>query len=137
MSFQILRSTALILVLAAAACSQRPGEDELRASFAQQLASNKFVKGFERSGDDLRFTGPGAEGGEAQWRVHIDSAVVEPNDDQAQPYKGTVKSSWYSDGQPIVPSGRDSGLPFELMSNGLSQECWAFWDSASRQWNWE
>jgi hypothetical protein len=69
--------------------------------------------------------------------VHIDSAVVEANDDPAKPFKGTVKSSWYSDGQIVVPKGRDSHLPTELMANGLSQDCWAFWDKATEKWDWE
>ena len=118
-----------------AACG--PPVSDLRDSFAQQLSANKFIKDFHRSGDDLTFTGPGADGGVAKWRVHIDSALVEQNDDPAQPYKGTVKSSWFSDDKPVLPRGRDSHLPIELIANGLGQECWALWLQAEKRWSWE
>jgi hypothetical protein len=115
----------------------KPGADGLRDSFAQQLAANGFIKDFQRSGDDLTFSGPDATGREGKWRVHIDSAVVEPNANADQPYKGTVKSSWYSNGQLVTPHGSSSNLPPELMDNGLAQECWAMWDGAAKRWGWE
>jgi hypothetical protein len=134
-----LPAAAIVAALMIAACG-KPGADGLRDSFAQQVASNRFIRDYQRNGDDLTFSGPGAEGGTAKWRVHIDSAVVEPNDDAAtraaQPYKGVVKSSWYSDDQLVRPSGRDSNLPIELLSNGVSQDCWAFWDEAAKKWSW-
>lgn len=114
-----------------------PGTDSLRDSFAQQLTANRFVKDVQRSGEDLTFSGPGADGGVAKWRVHIDSAVIEPNSDPKQPHKGTVKSSWYGNGQDIRPSGKNSNLPVELIGNGLSQDCWALWDKAAGKWGWE
>ena len=80
---------------------------------------------------------PGADGGTAKWRVTIDSAEIESTDNEAQPYRGTVKSSWYSDGRPVEPLGKNSNLPVELMSNGLSQDCWAFWEKESSRWSWE
>lgn len=117
-----------------------PSADGLKDSFAQQLAANKFVTDFNRNGDEVTFTGPGAEGGTAKWRVKLDSAVVEPNagkDANAHPFKGTIKSSWFSDGQQVKPAGARSNLPIELMSNGLSQECWGLWDPAAKRWGWE
>jgi len=140
MTSRCLKSLVTFILLTAvalsAACSSAPPEQGLRDSFAQQLGANKFIKDFHRSGDDLMFTGPGADGGVAKWRVHIDSALVEPNDDPAQPYKGTVKSSWFSDDKPVLPRGRDSHLPIELMADGLGQECWAFWMQAEKRWSW-
>jgi hypothetical protein len=133
---RLLQSVAIAAAVTSA-CGGGPDEASLRESFARQLAANGFVKDFQRNGDELTFTAPGAEGGTAKWRVQIDSAVIEPNDAEAQPYKGTVKSSWYSDGQPVRPSGGESNLPFELLSTGLSQDCWAFWDSAAGRWAWE
>lgn len=134
------RAAALVAALAASACGA-PGVDTLRDSFAAQLGANQFIRDFQRKGDDLFFTGPGAEGGVAKWRVHLDSAAIEPNNDQsnktAQPYKGTVKSSWYSDDQLIRPSARDSHLPIELLDNGLSQDCWAFWEESAKRWAWD
>src|SRR5262245_62053259 len=115
------------MAILVAACGGAPAESGLRDSFAEQMAANTFIKDFQRSGDDLTFIGPGAEGGVAKWRVHIDSTVVEPNDDPQQPYKGTVKSSWYSNDQLVRPRGRESNLPIELMATELAQECWAFW----------
>jgi hypothetical protein len=140
-----LHRIALLAAVIAAACALsacgKPADSALRDSFAQQLAANRFVKDFQRSGDDLRFSGPGPDGKDrADWRVHIDTAVVEPNDDSrdtAHPYKGTVTSSWYADGQIVKPRGADSNLPIELTSNGLAQECWALWDTAAKRWSWE
>ena len=119
-----------------AACS-RPDVQSLRDSFAQQVASNSAVKDFNRSGDDLTFSGPGVESDVAKWRVHIDSAVIESQKDGPMPYKGTVKSSWFVDGRRIEPRGRDSNLPIPLISNGVSQDCWAFWDKTAKRWSWE
>jgi hypothetical protein len=128
----------LTVVLAATACGGGgPDAQSLRDSFAQQLQANKFVTGFQRSGDEITFSGPKPEGGTATWKVRIDSAVVEPNSSQAQPYKGTVKSSWTADGQPVVPKGSESNLPIELMANGLSQDCWAYWEQGQNRWSWE
>ena len=120
-----------------AACSGAPPEQGLRDSFAEQLAANRFVKEYQRNGDEMTFIGPGPEGGTAKWRVHIDSGVIEPNDDAKMPYKGTIHSSWFADGQKIQPRAADSNLPYELTSNGLSQDPWAFWDPAAKKWGWE
>jgi hypothetical protein len=133
----LLRAGLIAVATLHVACSGQPGEQGLRDSFAQQLAANRFIKEFQRSGDEMTFVGPGPEGGTAKWRVHVDSAVVEPNEDEAMPYKGTVRSSWYADGQKIEPSAARSTLPFEVSSNGLSQDCWAFWNPAEEKWDWE
>ena len=133
----IVTSILLTVAALAAACSGAPPEQGLRDSFAQQLGANKFVKEFQRNGDEMTFVGPGPEGGTTKWRVHIDSAVVEPNDDQKSPYKGTIRSSWFADGQKIEPNARQSNLPFELNSNGLSQDCFAVWDPTGKKWGWE
>ena len=132
---RVRQAAAVIAVLTLAACG-KPGVEGLRESFAQQMAANRFLHDFQRDGDDLTFSGPGAEGGVAKWRIHIDSAVIEPNDNPAQPYKGIVKSSWYSDNQIVRPSARDSNLPIELTDNGLSQDCWAFWERDAKRWSW-
>lgn len=145
---RVLRRVVIVCAaVAMAACSAKPGDQGLRESFAQQLASNRFVKDFQRNGDELTFSGPGAEGGVAKWLVRIDSAVIEPNErtlpdgstqpDPAQPYKGVVKSSWYSDKQLVRPRGRESNLPLELTDTGLAQDCWAFWVQATKRWSWE
>ena len=134
----------IIATVVISGCSRPPGEDGLRESFSQQLAANKFIKDFQKNGDDLTFSAPGAEGGVAKWRVHIDSTSIEPTDNEpppfdkaAKPFKGQVKSSWYSDNQLVRPRGRESNLPIELMANGLAQECWAFWEKAEKRWSWE
>ena len=122
----------------AAACSSAPDTAGLQESFGQQLAANRFISEFQKSGDDFTFTGPSPEGGgPAKWRVHIDSAAIDPQDDEKQPYKGTVKSTWLADGKSIEITGDQSNLPIELLSNGLSQVCWAFWDPAAMRWSWE
>ena len=143
MNTRTVKSLVIAAILATAAlnaaCSGAPGEQGLRDSFAQQLGANKFVKDFQRNGDDMTFVAPGPEGGTAKWRVHLDSAVVEPNQDKSNPspYKGTIKSSWFADDKKIEAGARQSNLPFELNSNGLSQDCFAFWDQAGKKWGWE
>lgn len=130
---------ALLVALWPAACGDgAPTADGLRDSFAAQLMANPAVSGAQRDGDEITFTGPAAEsGGESAWRVVMETAVVEPNEDPALPYKGTVTSAWYADGQRIEPAGAESRLPLELTSNGLAQDCWALWDNATSRWDWE
>ena len=131
-------SPALALcVLFLIGCSSAPGTDGLRDSFAQQLSANRFISDFQRSGDNMTFKGPRPDGTPAVWRVHIDTATVEKQSNARQPFKGTVTSSWYVDGQEIAITGGDSNLPIELTSNGLGQECWAFWDPQGKRWSWE
>jgi len=125
-----------VAILATSACSSKPDENGLRDSFAQQLKSNPAVTEFQRTGDDLLFAGPGAEGGVARWRVHIDSAAIETTSDAKAPYKGVIKASWYSNGRLVRPTGRESNLPIELSANGLAQECWAIWDGPGKKWGW-
>jgi hypothetical protein len=139
-----MRAIHLLVVTAIAAVSiacggGAPGDDSLKDSFAQQVAANEFVSDFARDGDELTFTGPDGAGGNTMWRVRIDSVVVEENteDAEAHPYKGTVKSSWYADGQLVEPSGQESNLPLELISNGVSQDCWALWEASNERWGWE
>ena len=133
------RRSGLLLatLLFSAACSNAPQEDGLRDSFAQQLAANKFVAEFQRSGDNMTFRAPRPDGTPSTWRVHIDETAIEPQSNERQPFKGTLRSSWYVNGEKIEITGRDSNLPIELTSNGLSQECWAFWEANERRWSWE
>jgi hypothetical protein len=126
----------LCAVLTAPGCSSAPGVDGLRESFAAQVASVSFVRDFKASGDELTFSGPFETEQNAQWRIHIDSAVVEPQDDDEQPFKGTIKSSWYVNGRLIEPQGTDSGLPAEFLDKGLGQDCWAFWEKTTKRWGW-
>ena len=132
-----LRFIVCAAVVFVAGCGGAPDVGGLRASFAQQLAANPSVRGFQQNADDLRFSGPGVDGKDvSSWRVHIDAAAVEPNTDPAQPYKGVVKSSWFADDRIVMTRGRDSNLPIGLTSNGLAQECWALWDKAAGKWSW-
>jgi hypothetical protein len=124
-------------VAAAMACGGvTPGEQNLRDSFAEQIASVGFVRNFERHGDEMTFRAPYEANAEVEWRVRIDSTMVEPNDDDRQPFKGTVKSSWYAGGKLIEPRGRNADLPSDFLDKGLAQDCYAFWDAASRKWGW-
>jgi hypothetical protein len=128
---------ALLVGLLVSCGASAPAADGLRDSFAQQVAANRFITDFRRSGDDLTFSGPSKDGGAVKWRVHIDTASVEPNADPAQPYKGVVKSSWFADDEAVRPTGNLSNLPVELLSNGVSQDCWAFWVKSAAKWSWE
>jgi hypothetical protein len=131
---------AVGVALSMGACGATPGEQNLRDSFAEQIASVGIVKNFERRGDELTFRAPYEANADVAWRVRIDSATVESNDDDRQPFKGTVKSSWYADGKLIET--RDSGakmyadLPTDFLDKGVGQDCWAFWDAATRKWSW-
>lgn len=128
---------ALVATLASTSCSSAPGAEGLRDSFAQQLAANTFISEFHRSGDTMTFRGPRPDGTPALWRVQIESAVIAQQDDARQPYKGTVRSSWFVGGEKVEITGGDSNLPIELTSNGLSQDCWAFWLADEKKWSWE
>lgn len=132
-SLAALAACALLLV----GCSSVPGTDGLRDSFAQQLSQNNVVSDFQRDGDTMTFKGPHPDGTPASWRVHIDTATIEAQSNEKQPYKGTVESSWFVNGEQIKITGADSNLPLELMANGLSQECWAFWEPEGKRWSWE
>jgi hypothetical protein len=125
-----------VLAVAVCACSSKPSDAGLRDAFAAQLEANRAVKDFQRNGDDMTFTGPTLQGGTAKWRVHLDSTTIEDTGDERAPYKGTVKSSWFADGQQVKPQGRESNLADDLISNGLAQECWALWDPAAKKWGW-
>lgn len=128
---------ALALGLVTSACGGAPPADGLRDSFAQQLGANKFVSEFQHSGDNMTFKAPRPDGTPSTWRVRIESATVAPQSDDHQPFKGTVTSSWFVNGTQVRISGSDSNLPIELTSNGLGQECWAFWEKDAKRWSWE
>ena len=128
---------ALLALVLCGGCSSAPDADGLYDSFARQLAANRFVSAFQRSGDNMTFTAPGPDGTPTTWRVHIDSSNIEKQSTPKQPFKGTVRSSWYANGEKIEITGADSNLPIELTSNGLGQECWAFWEADGQRWSWE
>ena len=137
MRSHLLRTTLILVVLSSACGDGTPSASDLRASFATQLAANRFVSNVQSEGDAITFSWLATDGRLADWRIVIDTVDIQPNDDPKLPYKGTITSSWYSDGQLVQPSGRESNLPVELTSNGLAQECWALWNSASARWEWE
>ena len=134
---RLIRTLIVISTLVIATGCGKPSESDLRDSFAQQLAANKSVKDFQRSGDEMRFTGPGADGTVTKWRVHIDSSVIDDIKDAEKPYKGTVKSSWYAGDYKVEPDRLESNLPLELISTGLAQDCWAAWNKTTKKWEWE
>jgi hypothetical protein len=130
-------AVACFIVALCTACTGAPPAEGLHDSFAQQLAANRFISGFQRSGDTMTFSAPQPDGTPGAWRVHIDSASIEKQSSATQPFKGTVRSSWYVNDEKVEITGGDSNLPIELTSNGLGQECWAFWEADSRRWSWE
>lgn len=134
------RPTALACVagaLALAACSSGPPDaGGLRESFARQIAAVDGVGDFEQDGSELAFAGPDGAGGRTAWLVSIDSAVVEPQDDEDHPYRGIVQSSWYADGRLIEPAGSVSHLPSDFLDAGIAQDCWGLWSAADGRWTW-
>ena len=137
MTARLLPILALLAVLPSGCGGGRPSESGLKDSFAEQLIANSFVRDVQRSGDTITFSAPTEAGPAGSWRVTLDTAVVEPQDTPATPYKGTVTSSWYENGRLVQTKGRESQLPLELTSNGLAQECWALWNNAASRWEWE
>ena len=123
-------------VAAGCAAAVEPGPDNLKASFAAQIDSIESVSGVEHTGDTLTFTETQADGTEVQWRVAIDSAVVEEPAVEGAPTQGHILSSWYADGEPIEPLGSMSRLPDAFLAAGIAQDCWALWDADAGRWGW-
>ena len=94
-------SLIVMVMMAMAGCAGAQADDEsLRDSFAEQIETSSFVSDFSRDGDEITFSGPGRDGGTAEWRVVFDTSLVEPNQfDDARPYTGRVTSDWYADGE--------------------------------------
>ena len=127
-----------VAVAAAVACAAavEPGVDNLKASFAAQIDSIGSVSGVAQTGDTLTFTQTRADGTEVQWRVAIDSAVIEEPAVDGAPIQGHVVSSWYADGELIEPLGSMSRLPGAFLEAGIAQDCWALWDADAGRWGW-
>ena len=135
MNARVLGVAVVAGAVALAGCAKHDPES-LRTSFAQQVASIGLVRDFQRNGDDLTFSAPDAAGGAAHWRIHIESVIIERNDDTTKPYKGTVASSWYMNGAPIQAATPGAQLPKGFTEKGLSQNSSALWEEATRQWHW-
>ena len=84
----------------------------------------------------MTFSAPDLSGNDAQWQVRIGSAVLEPQDDEALPFRGLITSSWYADGELVEYLGSLSALPKAIEDAGVGQECWAFWETDTRRWDW-
>ncbi len=129
--------TACALTGCRAAAPEQLREQQLKDSFVQQIASTGIVHHLQRDGDTLSFSARHVDQLDAAWRVHIDSATIESQSAGTTQGKGVVKSSWYVNGEPIRPRSDQSDLPLPFLDNGIAQECWALWDSRSRQWSWK
>ena len=127
---------AVAALAAGCAAAVEPGPDNLRASFSAQIDSIESVSGVERTGDTLTFTETQADDTQVEWRVVIDSAVVEPPAVDGAPTQGNVVSSWYADGESIEPLGSMSRLPDVFLDAGIAQDCWALWDADAGRWGW-
>ena len=127
---------AAAALAAGCAAAVEPGADNLRASFAAQIGSVESVGGVEQTGNTLTFTETQADGAEVQWRVVIDSAVVEEPAVEGAPTQGHVLSSWYADGELIEPLGSMSRLPDAFLDAGIAQDCWGLWNEEAGQWGW-
>ena len=128
--------TAVAAVAAGCAAAVEPGADNLKASFAAQIGSVESVSGVEQTGDELVFIETRADGTEVQWRVAIDSAMVEEPAVEGAPIQGHVVSSWYADGELIEPLGSMSRLPDAFLEAGIAQDCWGLWDEDASRWGW-
>ena len=124
---------ALLLSAAGPGCGGGPGVESLRESFAQEIEVIDFVRDLELEGDDVTFVRPDGSGQDVSWRVHLNSAIVERQDDEALPYRGIITASWYANDRAILSSGSTSELPLWILDAGLSHECWAFWEQSARR----
>ena len=114
-----------------------PNDQTLRDAFAEQIRTSSFVADFSRQGDELMFSAPDAEGGPAEWRVVIDTSLVEPNEvDEAMPFLGRITSEWYANGEVVEYLGTMTALPDAFLDRGLGQECWAYWIAEEQRWDW-
>jgi hypothetical protein len=129
--------SAWMMAACNAAAPAQSLEQQLTDSFARQIVSTGIVRDLRRDGDTLWFSARYGKQPDAKWRVHIDSATIEPQADGTTSSKGIVKSSWFVDGEPIRPRGSQSDLPLAFLDAGIAQECWAFRDNDSRQWSWK
>jgi len=129
-------SASALVACRPAAPAQRQ-EQQLKDSFAQQVASTPIVRDFQRSGDTLSFSARYGKQAGAKWRVHIDSATIQRRADGTTKDKRVVKSSWYVNGEPIQPRESQSDLPLPFLDSGIAQECRALWDSSAGQWSWK
>ena len=135
MTIRLLRGGWLLAAAMLTGCAT-PDAESLQESFAEQVEAVSSVYDFQRTGDALEFSAPDLTGADATWRVHIDSVVVEPQDDELYPYQGVVTSSWHANGELVEPDGVISFLPTEFLDQGIGQECWAFWEEESGRWDW-
>ena len=126
-----------VSAVALAGCRAPNPERQLREAFVQQIASTAIVRDLQTNGDEVTFSARYGDELDAKWRVHIDSATVEHEGDGTTPDKGTVKSSWYVNGEQIRPRGDQSDLPLAFLDAGVAQECWAFWDKGTGRWSWK
>lgn len=110
--------------------------ENLKESFTKLVASVALVHDFKQTGDDLTFTAAYANEPNAQYRVHLDSALIEAQNNADQPFKGTMKSTWYINGTAVVPRGTYADLPTEFLDKGVGQDCWAFWEPKTKTWGW-
>ena len=111
--------------------------ETLRDSFAERIATSPFVTDFEQDGDILGFRGPDGSGDTARWVVRIESALVEPNQfDDKMPHVGRITAEWTANGSVGEYLGTMTALPDEFLDRGLGQECWAYWISAEKRWDW-
>ena len=132
----VWRSVGLLMVAGLAGCAQADDES-LRDSFAERISTSDFVSAFSRDGDEITFSGPGLDGDTSEWRVVIDTTLVEANEsDDAMPYTGRITSEWYVDGEIVEYLGNMTALPQDIQDRGLAQECWAYWVEAEKRWDW-
>jgi hypothetical protein len=133
-----LLHTALLIAAMTAGCAQPQADDlSLRDSFADRVSESNFVNDFTREGDELNFSGPDGDGGSAEWRVRIETSLVEPNlFDETMPYQGRITSEWTANGELVEYLGNMTALPKDFLDRGLGQECWAYWVEAESRWDW-
>ena len=108
----------------------------LKESFAQQIEVIDLVSDLELEGDEVTFLRPDGSGEDVSWRVAIRSAIVDPHDDEALPYRGIITASWYANDRALLSGGGTSELPLWILDAGLGQECWAFWEQSTDRWSW-
>jgi hypothetical protein len=123
-------AVALIALLVSACASPEPSEQNLKDSFAEQIAAAGIARNLIRTGDELTFLGPKSVKGKADatWLVRIDSLCSSHR-----------RAGTHSRGDRVLVVRRRRGSPVVGILRGCrgvheqdGQECYAFWDANTK-----
>ena len=124
------------MLVASCASQLTPTEANLKASFADQIASVEAVSGVVVGDDGLEVIHPSTDGVPVTWRVAFRTVTLVPPRSNVGVYQGEVESTWYADGKMVESIGSMSRLPNEFLEVGIAQQCYAIWFKEEQKWDW-